>query len=98
MNWIGEDKVGNAIVSVRVVPRASRDEIAGVAGDALKIRLRAPAVEGLANAALVRWLADRLRIPVGRVALLSGEHSRVKRVRLEGMRSSEAVQRLAPAP
>lgn len=71
--------------AVRVQPRASRDEISGVVEGALKIRLRAPAVENRANEALREFLADLLKRPTSAVRILGGEHSRTKRVAVEGV-------------
>jgi hypothetical protein len=71
--------------SVRVQPRASRDEISGVIEGAMKIRLRAPAVENRANEALCEFLAALLKRPKSAVRILGGEHSRTKRVAIEGV-------------
>ena len=68
------------ILTIRVQPRASRDEIAGVMGGALKVRLRAPALEDRANEALCEYLAELLKTPKAAVRILSGHHSRSKRV------------------
>src|SRR5882724_12510365 len=71
--------------AVRVHPRASRDEVSGVVEGALKIRLRAPALENRANEALCEFLADLLKRPKSAVRILSGEHSRTKRVAIDGV-------------
>ena len=76
---------GTIIVSVRVQPRASRDEIAGEMGGALKVRLCAPAVEDRANEALVEFLARLLKTPKAAVRILSGERSRTKRLEIRGV-------------
>ena len=70
---------------VRVQPRASKDEIAGEMGGALKVRLRAPAVEDRANEALVEFLAQLLKTPRAAVRILSGERSRTKRIEIRGV-------------
>ena len=70
---------------VRVQPRASKDEIAGEMGGALKARLRAPAVEDRANEALVKFLAELLKTPRSAVRILSGERSRTKRLEIHGV-------------
>jgi hypothetical protein len=80
-----EAKDGGVAFSVRVQPRASKDEIAGVMEGALKIRLRAPAVENRANEALCEFLADLLKRPKSAVRILGGEHSRTKRVTIAGV-------------
>ena len=66
-------------------PRASKDEIAGVHGGALKIRLQAPAVENRANEALVEFLAHLLKTPKSAVRILAGDRSRTKRVEIRGV-------------
>ncbi len=76
---------GAATFSVRVQPRASRDEIAGEMGGALKVRLRAPAVENRANEALIEFLAQILKTPKSAVRILSGDRSRAKRVEIRGV-------------
>src|SRR2546427_12551398 len=76
---------GSVIFPVRVQPRASKDEIGGVMGGALKVRLRAPAVEDRANAALCEYLAELLKTPKAAVRILSGHHSRSKRVEVRGV-------------
>ena len=80
-----EAKDGSVVFSVRVQPRASKDEIAGVMEGALRIRLRAPAVENRANEALCEFLADLLKRPKSAVRILGGEHSRTKRVTIAGV-------------
>ncbi len=75
---------GTVCFRVRVQPRASKDEIAGEMGGALKVRLRAPAVEDRANEALVEFLAQLLKTPKSAVRILSGERSRTKRIEIRG--------------
>ena len=71
--------------TVRLQPRASRDEIAGEYQDGLKIRLTAPPVDGRANEALRQLLATRLKVPLAAVRIASGERSRTKRVEVHGV-------------
>ncbi len=80
--------------TVRVQPRASRSEIVGVHGDAMKIRLSAPPVDGAANAALVELIAEVLGVGRRAVRIVSGESSRSKVVEVEGV-TAAAVLRLA---
>ena len=80
------------LLSVRVVPRAARNEIVGTQGDALKVRLCAPPVGGAANSALIALIAESLRIPKRDVEIVSGQSSRNKTVCLTGVRQ-EDVQR-----
>ena len=70
-------------LALHVQPGAKRTDIAGLHGEALKIRLAAPPVEGKANAALRRFLADAFGVPLQRVSILRGESSRQKVVRIE---------------
>jgi len=75
---------GNALVlTLHVQPGAKRTEVAGTHGDALKIRLAAPPVDGKANAELLRFLAAAFGVPRRAVTLLRGETSRQKTVRIE---------------
>ena len=82
---------GAVIVSVRVQPRASKDEIVGAMGGALKVRLRAPAVEDRANEALCEYLAELLKTPKAAVRILSGHHSRSKRVEVRGVTEAQLL-------
>jgi hypothetical protein len=75
--------------NVKVIPRAKRDEIVGVEGDAVKIRLNAPPVEGRANEALVKFLADIFKIPRSHIEIVRGETSRHKVVRVRGVALEE---------
>lgn len=76
---------GGAELSVLVQPRASRSRVVGEHGDQLKIQLAAPPVDGEANAALIELVAKRCGVPKRAVTLVSGETSRRKRVRVEGV-------------
>ena len=80
-----QEREGAVTFPVRVQPRASRDEIAGEMGGALKVRLQAPAVEDCANEALVEFLAQLLKTPRSAVRILSGERSRTKRIEIRGI-------------
>ncbi|SRR6266404_1633538 len=82
---------GSVIFPVRVQPRASKDEIAGVMGGALKVRLRAPALEDRANEALCEYLAELLKTPKAAVRILSGHHSRNKRVEVRGVTEQQVM-------
>jgi uncharacterized protein (TIGR00251 family) len=85
------------VFAVRVQPRSSRDAIEGEWLGALKIRLTAPPVDGRANEALCRLLAERLKVPVSAVRIVSGERSRNKRVEVRGA-SAERIRELGQAP
>ena len=79
---------------LRIQPRASREEIAGVAGDTIRIRLTAPPVNGTANEALVRFLAVLLKVRRSAVELVSGQTGRTKLVAVTGVSVEETEQRL----
>lgn len=79
--WCHEE-AGALVLSLHVQPGAKRTEVAGVHGEALKIRLAAPPVDGKANEALLRFLADAFGVSLRDVALLHGAASRTKRVRI----------------
>ena len=80
---------GVVVFQVRVQPRASRDEVAGIVEGALKVRLQAPAVEDRANTALCEYLAELLKTPKSAVRILGGERSRLKRVEIRGVREAQ---------
>jgi uncharacterized protein len=82
---------GTVSFPVRVQPRASKDEIAGVINGALKIRLQAPAVENRANEALVEFLAHLLKTPKSAVRILAGDRSRVKRIEILGVTKQQVL-------
>jgi uncharacterized protein len=71
------------IVDVSVSPNAKKTELVGWHDGALRIRLQAPPVEGAANEALRKWLAQALGLPTARVQLLRGDTSRRKQLRLD---------------
>lgn len=76
--WQGEV----LLLTVHAQPRASRDEIAGLHGDALKIRITAPPVDGKANAHLQKFLAESFGVPHAQVELVQGETGRRKQFRI----------------
>ena len=83
------ERDGGIILSVRVMPRASRDAIEGEYQGALKVRLTAPPVDDRANDALIRLLAERLNVPRSAVRIVAGEKSRTKRVEIAGARREQ---------
>jgi uncharacterized protein (TIGR00251 family) len=92
---ISENQTGGTIsFRVRVQPRASKDEVAGEMGGALKVRLQAPAVEDRANEALVEFLARLLKRPRAAVRILSGDRSRAKRVEISGVTRQQILDLL----
>lgn len=85
---------GRVRFGVRVQPRASNNGLLGVHGDALKIRLSAAPVDGAANDALVKFLAETFAVGRSAVRILAGESSRSKIVEIEGI-TERAVLDLA---
>ena len=83
-----------ATLAIRVQPRASRNEVAGLVGDTLKIRLTAPPVEGEANEACLAFLAKLLDLSPSHLAIIQGERSRNKVVRIIGLSQDEVHSRL----
>ncbi len=82
IQWDGQD----LILNIRLQPRASRDEVAGLHQQRLRIRLTSPPVEGKANAHLIQYLSRLFRTPRSDICLLSGKTSRDKRVRIRAPR------------
>jgi uncharacterized protein (TIGR00251 family) len=80
-----ESVADGVILTVRVIPRAAKAGVAGMRDDALLVRLNAPPVEGAANAELIDVLSSLLKISHRRISLLSGGHSRRKRLRIDGV-------------
>lgn len=83
------ERAGGVVFTVRIQPRASRDAIAGEMEGAIKIRLTAPPIEDRANESLRRFLAARLNIPFSAVRIAAGEKSRIKRIEIQGVTSSQ---------
>jgi uncharacterized protein (TIGR00251 family) len=90
----GQPPASATVVAVRVIPRSPRSRVDGLRGDAVLIRLAAPPVEGAANEALVAFLSDVLDLPRRNITIVSGERSRDKRVRIEGLDETTARTRL----
>ena len=84
---------GGITLTLHIQPGAKKTEFAGLHGDALKIRLAAPPVDGKANEALLKFVADTLKLPKSAVNLKSGQSSRRKVLEVQGA-SAEAVARL----
>jgi len=85
---------GGIVIHVRVIPRAGKSGISGTRDGALLVRLNAAPVEGAANAELIDVLADALDVPKRAVAIISGDRSRQKRVRVDGVTVAYAASRL----
>ncbi len=95
MSWLHADGDG-VVLQLHVQPGAKRTEIAGLHGDALKVRLAAPPVDGKANAALLAFLASKVDAGRTAVTLLSGDTARAKRVRIGGITCAAATASLLP--
>ncbi|MEO6307179.1 MAG: DUF167 domain-containing protein [Nitrospiraceae bacterium] len=91
---IVQDTEDGAILTVYVQPKASSTECAGFHGDAIKIRVAAPPVDGAANDELIRFLARQLSIPITSVRIHSGAGGRHKRVLVKGATAQLVMARL----
>ncbi|MEA3487619.1 MAG: DUF167 domain-containing protein [Thermodesulfobacteriota bacterium] len=80
---------GVVVFNIRVIPRASRCELAGVQGDALKIRITAPPVEGAANKECIRLLSDMLKVKKSQIKIIAGHRSKNKRVSISGIKRKD---------
>ncbi len=79
------------VISVKVLPKSSRNEILGMAEGICKVKIKAPPVDGKANKALVKILADACALPKKNVEILSGWTSRLKKVRILGVTQEEFI-------
>ena len=91
--WLRSDGA-DAVLNLHIQPGARNTEVAGLHGDALKIRLAAPPVDGKANACLIEFLAERLEVAKSRIELVGGASARAKRIRIGGMNAATVRQRL----
>jgi len=87
------DTAEGAQFALRVQPRASRNKIAGLMGDAIKLAITAPPVDGKANEAVIEYFADLFRIPKSSVVIISGQTGRNKLITIRG-RSAEQVRKV----
>lgn len=83
-----------ARIAVRLQPRASSNEVTGERDDAIAIRVTAPPVDGKANAALIGFVAKRLKVAKSRIAITRGETGRDKLLEIEGLTESEVRAKL----
>jgi uncharacterized protein (TIGR00251 family) len=93
---LARDTADGLLLNVRVVPRSDRDQIVGVHGAALKIRLNAPPVDGKANNRLVRFLSTKLEIPASRIRIVRGLTNREKQLLIADVKSEDFWNRLQP--
>jgi len=89
-----KDSAAGATFAVRIHPRARQNAVSGVVGNALKISLMAPPVEGRANEACIAFLAKLLKVARGSVSIASGQTNRTKVIRVAGLSAAEVSQRL----
>jgi uncharacterized protein (TIGR00251 family) len=85
---------GGVTIAVKVHPRANKDSITGEIGDALKLSLTAPPVEGRANEACIEFFAKLLKVPRSSVTIASGRSSRNKTIRVVGLTAAALRQRI----
>jgi uncharacterized protein (TIGR00251 family) len=88
------DTPAGATFAVKVHPRAKKNAITGELGDALKVALTAPPVEGKANEACIEFLAKLLKVPRSSVSIAAGQTSRTKVIRVAGLSAREVRDRL----
>lgn len=88
---------GGVRIPIQAQPRAGRDRVVGVHGEAIKVQIASAPVDGAANEGIVRFLAKLLRVSKGSVALVQGERSRHKVVEVSGLELSEVAARLEDA-
>ena len=91
------DTPAGAVFSVKVQPRAKKNAITGELGDALKLALTAPPVEGRANEACVDFLAKILELSRSSITIAAGATSRTKLIRVNGVTAAEVTKRLQKA-
>ncbi len=84
------------LLQVRVLPRSSRCEVAGIQDGALKIKITSPPLEGKANDECVRFFADQLRIRKSQIEIVSGHKARKKTVAIAGLKKTELEALLSP--
>lgn len=89
-----KDTTAGVTFSIRVHPRARKNAITGVIGDAIKLTLTAPPVEGKANEACVEFLAEFLNVPRASVTIVAGQSSRNKVIRVVGRSTAQVEERL----
>lgn len=94
--WCSPYKDGCAL-TVRLTPRASKNAVLGEEADWLRVALTAPPVDGKANEATRRFLAEALGVPRAAVSLISGQTARLKRFAIAGLPPETATARLRPA-
>lgn len=90
INFIEKDDC--LILTIHVVPRASKSELIGEHDGALRVRIAAPPIDGAANAELIKLLATKFGVSKSRIEILNGQTSKTKRVKIAGLKSDAARQ------
>ena len=86
-----QDSAEGVLLTIHVQPNASRSNYVGLHGDALKVRIASPPVDGAANAALCRFLSEQLTVPVSHLIIRAGHGARRKRVLVKGVTTAQVV-------
>lgn len=94
MAFTVRDTANGAQFALRVQPRASRNAIVGTMGDAVKLAITAPPVDGKANGAVIEYLAELFRVPKSSVVIVSGDTGRNKLIAIRGMRAEQVLTAL----
>jgi len=97
MDGFAKNVADGCTLTVRVHPGARKNGVTGVHAEAVKIALTTPPVDGKANEALIAFLAEALRVPRARIAIVAGLNSRAKTLRITGKSAAEVVAALNPA-
>jgi len=95
-DFIQESANGGSRLKVYIQPRASANKVCGRHGDAIKIRITAPPVDGKANGMVIKFIAKLLKIPKSAVAVTAGQQSRSKTLTLQDIPPSKVESLLKP--
>ena len=87
----GDKANGLTVIKVKVIPRSSRNQIIGIEGDTLKVKVTSPPMNGKANKSLVEMFAKYLGIPKKDITIMAGEHSRQKYLKILGISKEEIL-------
>ena len=90
-----DDTHGGAAFAVKIHPRAKKNAITGEVGDALKLSLTAPPIDGKANTACIEFFANLLKVPRSSVTIASGKTRRLKVIRVAGLAADALKQQLS---
>lgn len=94
MDLFATDSKDGVVLNCRVLPSSSRNSFAEIAGDAVKVKITAPPVDGKANLGLISFLSKSLKIPKGNIKLVRGETAKRKVLLLEGKNAAEVAERI----